>query len=135
MSERERRTILIIDDSRAARLNTTAHLSQICDAWNLIEGACGDDALARVEELQANGIEVDAMLLDINMPGMDGFELAVRLRSKYPHAPISLLSANIQKPVQDRAASLGYHFIAKPLSAEKTAEFVAIVEEAHAGTR
>lgn len=59
----------------------------------------------------------DCFLLDIQMPGMDGIELAQRLRQTdtYQHAPILMLTAMAQKKFIDRAFQAGAtDYISKP---------------------
>lgn len=48
----------------------------------------GEDALAAVER-----DEPDMVLVDVNMPGMDGFELADELRRSHPQTLVALISA------------------------------------------
>lgn len=50
--------------------------------------ADGEEALAAVASTPPDGV-----LLDINLPGMDGFEVATELNSRWPTIPIVLMSS------------------------------------------
>lgn len=67
-------------------------------------------------------------LLDYNMEGLTGLELALQLvelgDEVLPKNNIALVSANIQKAVQDKAADVGIKFIDKPLDEEKLNYFL-----------
>ena len=66
---KERSTILIVDDSEMNR----EMLSEILrDDYNTIEAADGAEAVAVLKEHEH---DIDLVLLDIVMPGMDGFEV------------------------------------------------------------
>lgn len=74
--------VLVVDDNHDAA--TT--LSFLLETAGYEVETCfnGKDALATAE-----GFSPDACVLDINMPGMDGYELAKKLREKDPeHAPV-----------------------------------------------
>ena len=101
-------TILIVDDSITARKWTQSILSELKPDWKTIEAKSGDDALSVIQ-----GESIDAMLLDLNMPGMDGFALSVKLRVLFPEADMAVLTANIQERSRKRAAELGLEFIAR----------------------
>ena len=57
-------------------------------------------------------------LLDFNMPGKNGVELAAELRKARPALPIALITANIQNEVIDSAKAVGATFVAKPVTQE-----------------
>ena len=62
--------VLVVDDSRLARMAVSKLLGDTCPDWTLVEAANADDALALME-----GKEVDIVVLDFNMPGRDGFRI------------------------------------------------------------
>ncbi len=111
----DNKTVLIVDDSRVSRMMIKAIVADVCPEWNIIEAANGDDALAKSTDIQA----IDVMILDFNMPGMNGLTLAEILKEKYPQAQLSLLTANIQESIQRKADKLGIGFVKKPITQEK----------------
>lgn len=112
------KTMLVVDDSMTARLWVQGILKKLRPEWTIIAAQHGPDAL---EKLEPEKPELIGILLDINMPHMDGFELADKLRETYPLVPITMLSANVQRANRDRAGEAGFGFIAKPVSPEKIA--------------
>lgn len=56
----------------------------------------------------------DLMLLDVNMPGMDGLEALTQLRRKYPEAVIVMITSLATRRIVERALGLGAsYFIRK----------------------
>ncbi|EME68359.1 CheY-like receiver protein [Paramagnetospirillum caucaseum] len=104
------RTVLLVDDSRVARMMTRSVVERSCPGWTILEAATGEEAL----DLAAASAP-DFVLMDVNMPGMGGLETARLFRQRFPAAALSLLTANIQDFVRDEAAHLGIGYISKPL--------------------
>jgi CheY-like chemotaxis protein len=72
----------------------------------------GRDALKYLEKHQP-----DIFLLDIEMPGMDGYELAARIKESGQKAPIIFLTGNAKKEHLARAVKSGaVDFIIKPIN-------------------
>ncbi|WP_298958362.1 response regulator [uncultured Methylobacterium sp.] len=112
-------TVLIVDDSKLARLVAGRLLRQLKPDWQVVEAANAEAALALAGEHP-----VDIALLDYNMPGRDGLDLAADLRAARPDMPIAVISANIQDEVVARARSVDATFLPKPLTEETLAGFV-----------
>lgn len=115
----ESRTIYIVDDSMTARLWARSALMSLRPEWQVVDATNGHEAIDKTEAHTP-----DACLIDINMPGIDGFETAAQMRARFPDVPIALLTANVQAKVQDRASESGYAFIGKPVSPAKLQTFV-----------
>lgn len=60
---------------------------------------------------------------------VDGFELAGKLREKYPAAHICMLTVNIQSKIKERAAAAGFQFLAKPVTPDKLETFVSACKD------
>jgi CheY-like chemotaxis protein/two-component sensor histidine kinase len=83
-----RRTIVVVDDNEDHREMMREILVPL--DFIVLTAATGPDCLTLVE-----GIEPDLFLVDISMPGMNGWQLVSRLRETGRTAPILMLSANI----------------------------------------
>lgn len=115
MSESIIPAVLIVDDARTSRM--VAEKAIQSDQYRVITVSSGEEALA-----QASDPGVFLVVMDVNMPGLSGFETAQRLRSDDPsrRLPIIFLTA------MDQQADLtfrGYEagavdFIYKPLHPE-----------------
>ena len=83
-----RRTIVVVDDNEEHRELMREALTPL--DFVVLTAISGPDCLALIE-----GARPDIFLVDISMPGMNGWELAAKLREGGRTAPIVMLSANI----------------------------------------
>jgi CheY-like chemotaxis protein len=111
--------VLVVDDSKLARMAVAKALTAVRPDWSRVEAANADEALAILE--QANP---DVAVLDFNMPGRDGLDVAAELRRLRPDMPIALISANHQQEIVDRARAIGASFLGKPLTGPALEEFL-----------
>jgi CheY-like chemotaxis protein len=111
--------VLIVDDSKLARMVMASAFRRIRSDWELIEAANATDALEAIST-QA----VDITLVDFNMPGTDGLELVGLIRKTHPKMPVAVVSANVQTEIISRTRELNAAFIAKPLTDEALAGFL-----------
>ncbi|MEO5349059.1 MAG: response regulator [Magnetococcus sp. YQC-3] len=113
------KTALIVDDSSLARMMVRKIFSTRLPEWRLLEAKDGEEALA------VDGTGLKVALLDFNMPGMNGLELAEKLMTKNPGLAVYLLTANIQERMQQKADGMGIGFIKKPIAEEKIVDILA----------
>ena len=111
--------VLIVDDSKLARMAVAKALNTLRPDWTRVEAANADEALALAKQS-----DVDVTLLDFNMPGRDGLTLAAELRALKPEMPVAVVSANHQTEIVTRAREVGAAFLAKPLTGEALAAFL-----------
>ena len=119
--------ILVVDDERAVRESLRRALE--------LEGyeiELADDGVAALDTLETSG-EPDAMILDVLMPGLDGLEVARRLRRGGSRLPILMLTARVE--VDDRVAGLDAgadDYVTKPFALEELlARVRALLRRAH----
>lgn len=99
-------TVLIVDDSAAFRDRLTRMLSA-CPGIELAgEAADGDTALAEIECLRP-----DAVLLDLHMPGTDGFGVLRELKARGQHTRVIVLTSDATASVGKRCSALGAHAV------------------------
>jgi DNA-binding NarL/FixJ family response regulator len=113
------RKVLIVDDSKLARMAVARILSILHPQWTRVEAADAEQALACIGKDAP-----DFVLLDYNMPGKDGLALASELREVSPGSRVAVISANHQTEVVSRAHSVGAAFLRKPLTESALAEFL-----------
>lgn len=83
----EGKQVLVVDDN----LTNRCILKNQLEMWKLVPtlASSGDEALA----ILAKGTPFDLLLTDMQMPDMDGCELALNVQKRYPELPIILLSS------------------------------------------
>jgi CheY-like chemotaxis protein len=111
--------ILIVDDSKLARMVMTSALRRLRPEWPIVEAGNADEAIGALAKH-----EVDIALIDFNMPGMDGLELVSQLRTASDNMPIAVVSANLQDEIIARARELNAAFVAKPVSDDSLGAFL-----------
>ncbi len=116
--------MLIVDDSRLARLMIRTIVLQKYPHWTLLEARNSSEALVHIESTPS----IDLITIDLNMPGGDGLTLATQLQEKYQKRNIVLLTANIQESIRQKAEALGIGFIPKPITKEKILNFLSQME-------
>ena len=112
-------TVLVVDDSKLARINAGKALTQLQPEWRRLEAASAAEALSLVEREP-----IDVALVDFNMEEKDGLTLAAELREAHPTMPIAIITANIQDEIIARAREINASFVAKPLTSEGLQGFV-----------
>ncbi len=108
--------ILIVDDSLSMR-RTLSDLVKIM-GWNPTEAKDGVEAL---ETIQALEIKPDIIILDIEMPRMDGYELTSVLRAdtSCQHIPIIMLTSRSEEKHKRKAFEVGAtEYLVKPYEEE-----------------
>jgi DNA-binding NarL/FixJ family response regulator len=111
--------LLIVDDSKLARMSAAKAMNSLYPDWTRVEAANADEALKL-----AKTAACDVALLDFNMPGRDGLQLAVDLRAAFPAMPLAVVSANHQDEIVSRAKAIGAAFLPKPLTEQALGEFL-----------
>jgi CheY-like chemotaxis protein len=106
-------TVLVVEDE--VDLLFTIALSLELNGYRVVKASSGEEALRVVEAENP-----DAVVLDLRLPGMDGWEVLRQLqeRGRFPQTPVVLLSAQVDAATAARAVELGVHaHLAKPFSA------------------
>lgn len=118
--------VLIIDDSSATRAYVRAALEEMAD-MQVTEAASGFDALRILPRER-----FDLLLVDINMPNINGLELISFIRRSETHrdTPLLIISTEASERDRERAMTLGASgYLAKPFTAEALEAAVRSVQE------
>ena len=113
-----RRRILVVDNEEVDRTLLARRLQSL--GFEVLEAGSGTAALGLLEEQAAApgpGAGVDAILMDLAMPGIDGWQTIRRLRQQgLSSAPVAIVSANAFDKGQDNDVGIGAaDFITKPV--------------------
>jgi len=115
-------TIMIVDDSKTDRMIMRKALEPM--GVTLIEASDGQEALSILKSGEHN---FDAMLVDIEMPRMDGYSLATEIKkyNKYKNLPLIAVTSRTGKSDRMRGVESGMvEYITKPYSADYLASVV-----------
>jgi len=120
--ERRRRRLLVVDDNQDAARSQARVLGLLgCEAQVAFDGA---EALARFADFHP-----DAVLLDIGLPGMDGYEVARRLRALPGGRDVLLLAQTGWGQDEDRRASAAAGFDAHLVKPVDTQALLRLLDE------
>jgi DNA-binding NtrC family response regulator len=121
MSDRGK-TILIVDDDEGMRDTLTAALKR---DYRVLRAATGESALQLMERE-----DVDLMLLDVRLPGINGFEVLRIAKENYPYVEVIVISAIKELDAAIEAMRHGaYHYISKDFDLEGMRTLVANASE------
>lgn len=112
-------TVLLIDDSKLARIVAGKAIAALQPDWQRIEAANAAEALSIIGTQH-----VDLAIIDFNMPDKDGLELASELREMHPRMPIAVITANVQDEIIARVRALNATFVAKPVTKDGISGFI-----------
>lgn len=106
------RKVLVVDDDPVVGRSFNRVLSQ--KGYVVITAENGPDALAKMQEG-----DFDVVFTDIKMPGMDGLEVAEKVKARKPWTPVVIVTGYGSKENEARAREVGVSaFAHKPLSPE-----------------
>jgi len=119
--------VLVVDDQEDIR--EMARLVLHDAGFEVVTAPSGEDALRL-----ARGTSFDLVLLDINMPGLDGWSTLKLLRADGATGDLPVAMFSVKSEVRDKMTSLqdgAVDFIAKPFSVDELVRRVARIVEAH----
>jgi two-component system invasion response regulator UvrY len=94
--------LVIVDDHALVRMGILRLLDDCPDLCVVGEASSGDEALFLVKNHNP-----DVLILDMKMPGMDGWEVTRRLKQMNAHVKIIVLSAHSSQPFPTRVLQMG----------------------------
>lgn len=115
-------TVMIVDDSKTDRVIMRKSLEHL--GITLVEASDGQEALNILKQSDYN---FDAMLIDIEMPRMDGYTLAMEIKkyNRYKNLPLIAVTSRTSKSDRMRGVESGMvEYITKPYSSDYLASVV-----------
>ncbi|MFG0413390.1 Hpt domain-containing protein [Pseudomonas sp. zjy_8] len=119
--------VMVVDDSVTVRKVTSRLLER--NGMNVVTAKDGVDAIAQLQEHKP-----DIMLLDIEMPRMDGFEVATLVRhdERLKDLPIIMITSRTGEKHRERAMSIGVNqYLGKPYQESLLLETIAQLVDSH----
>ena len=124
--------VMVVDDSLSVRRVVAMALER--QGWEAVQARNGQEALTLLASTP-----VDAMLLDVEMPQMDGYSLLERLRDGHEHTrlPVAMLTSRGSDKHRQRAMDLGADaYLVKPYQEQHLVETLRrLLEGAAVGAR
>jgi CheY-like chemotaxis protein len=122
--------VIVVDDSPQVRRDLHQLLELTGEIEVVAEAANGQDAVCLAAALSPNVI-----VMDLQMPGMDGFEATLRIKSEVPNVRVIILSIHAGSEEQSRAWAVGAdHFVVKGESYEVLVNAIRGTGEASSGS-
>ena len=104
------KTILVVEDELSIRTFVSLNLRR--KMYRILEAASGEEALRLLKEN-----EIDLVLLDLMLPGIDGFQVCQEIRSQYANTGIIILTARAREEEKIRGLVEGADdYLTKPFS-------------------
>ena len=106
--------VLLVDDEREFVAILTQRLTR--RNYSVTSAHSGQDALAQLEENK----DIEVVILDVKMPGLDGIETLKRIKKKWPLAEVIMLTGHSTLDSATNAIKLGaYDYLLKPIDIEQ----------------
>jgi DNA-binding NarL/FixJ family response regulator len=122
-----RTTVLLVDDHGIVRQGCQAILAQQSDIVVVGEAEAGQEALEKVETLKPN-----VVVMDLNLPGLNGIEVIRRLRASHSKSRVVVLSVHTDEAYVYRALEAGaLAYVVKQGAARELLGAIAAVVSGH----
>jgi two-component system, NarL family, invasion response regulator UvrY len=111
---------LIVDDHALVRMGIARLLEDLTDVHVVADAESGEQALTLVKQYSP-----DVVLLDMKMPGIDGWEVTRRLKKSAPQCKVIAVTAVCSEPFPTRVLQLGaMGYLTKESGAEEMADAI-----------
>jgi DNA-binding NtrC family response regulator len=109
-----KKQILVVDDEKNTRRLIEEILTKT-KKYQTTQASNGEACLKKLDEQ-----DIDLVLIDLQMPGIDGIETLKRIKKKFPRLPVIIMTAHgtIEKAVSSMRMG-SYDFLTKPFPADR----------------
>lgn len=119
--------VFLVDDQRIIREGVKTLLDRANKIKIIGEAEDGESALQKIAILHP-----DVVLLDINLPNIDGFNVAEKINHKFSYIQTIILSSNEQESYVEKAVSLGVKgYLSKNVSSEELNSAIELVHQGY----
>ena len=110
----DRKTIMVVDDDKNTR-RLIEDILKKTRRYDVIQAANGEACLKKLDEE-----DIDLVLMDIQMPGIDGIETLQKIKERFDHLPVVMMTAHgtIERAVSSMKQG-AYDFVTKPFQGER----------------
>ena len=123
--------ILIVDDQNLIREGIKVLLEKAVEIEIVGDASSGESALEKIVAVQP-----DVVLLDIDLPGIDGLTVADRIRLKFPEIKIIMLSSHDDKRYVAKATALGAKgYLLKDATSEELEWSIKLVHQGYSAIK
>lgn len=124
--------LLLIEDSPADTYLIRHTLQSYFRNITIYEANTGEDGLQQLADVYNEGEIIHILLLDLNLPGIDGFDVAnhIKTHPRYSSIPIVVLTSSTNQYDIDRIYKLHANcYITKPVTLDKFVETLKLLGE------
>jgi len=114
----QKKTVLLVDDDMRNVYALSVVLQR--QGMQVVVAVSGEDAMKKLEEMQAKA--PDIVLMDIMMPGMDGYETMKKIRSQKQYKDLPMIAVTAKVMPEDKKACIdagANDYVTKPIDDEK----------------
>ncbi len=105
--------VLVVDDHETTR-QTIARMLE-AGGFSVVQASSGAEALDRLARQSG---DIDIVLSDVTMPGMNGIDLSYQIGELYPSMPVAIVSGDVSELERSIIGRSAVPFIKKPFHAE-----------------
>jgi len=109
--------ILLVEDEAPVRMFGAHALSN--KGYKIVEASNAEEAL---EVMQTHGAEIDIIITDVIMPGMNGPSLIAEIQKKHPRVKVIFMSGYAEEAFSDAygvESDNDFHFLSKPFTLQQ----------------
>ena len=113
------KSIMIIDDSKTIRLSLELSIKNL--GYPIVQAENGRDAFLKLKDIKNNGDDVALLIVDVNMPAMDGITFVKKFRESDKFTPIIILTSESEdNKVKEGKEAGASGWIVKPFQPDES---------------
>ncbi|MFA4982216.1 MAG: response regulator [Candidatus Omnitrophota bacterium] len=130
MDDNEKGVILVVDDEKEVTMSLKGFFTAL--GYDMLTALNGNEALNVIDSIK----NLDLILLDVRMPGVDGIQILKHLRKTHSKTKVIIITA-YDKEVKEEVEKIGIDgFFSKPIDLSKLIDRIRyVIEDSHKDTR